>query len=250
MIQRANWVSATSAMPILFNDRRHQGAAEHGDEHIDQHSQNHGNNHVDARFGDGSIAAFVEGEFIHLHVCLHILHYLVETCDLVSADAVLLDRLVGTHAEAGVEIHPGRLLAEGLDAHALGAVQLRNDHQHVEPAALEFILEHCGILPAAIGELGGFVVLEIRHHNAGIVHDGHFLALLLHVHHQKRRQDADGGEQYRHQKGGDKETLFLDFVEIFAGYYDPCLVQIHFSGASPPVTSLMNISFILGISSL
>ena len=235
---------------LLFDHRRHQGATEHGDEHVDKHAEDHGDDHVDAGFGNRSIAALIEGELIHLHICLHIFHYLVQAGYLVTAYAVLLDGLVGTHPEAGVEIHPGRLLAEGLDAHALGAVQLRYYHQHVESAALEFILEHCRILSAAIRELGCLVAFEIGHNDAGIVHHGHLLALLLHIHHQKRRQHADSRKQYRHQESGDEETLFLDFVEIFAGYYDPCFVQIHFSGASPPVTSLMNISFILGISSL
>ena len=103
-------------------------------------------------------------------------------------------------------------------------------------------------LAGTVDVMDGLCILKIGHHDARIVHDRDGLGLLLGGQHYRHDADGQAGHEYGHEQSGDEETLLLDFVKVLAPYDDSYVVQIHF--ASSPVTSLMKMSFILGISSL
>ena len=96
--------------------------------------------------------------------------------------------------------------------------------------------------------MGYVVVREERHHNAGVVYDTHLLGLFLGTQHNERRKDGDGGKQHRCQERDEKETLLFDFIQVFTLNNNSHFTKVHSYSSS--VTSLINMSFIRGITSL
>ena len=127
-------------------------------------------------------------------------------------------------------------------------VEFRDVQQAVIAQVGHMELDRIGHLAGAVDILDGLGILEIWQHYAGSVHHGDGLGLFLGVEHDHHYADGQAGHEYGHEQGRDEETLLLDLVEVLAAYDDSYVVQIHF--ASSPVTSLMKMSFIRGISSL
>ncbi len=85
-------------------------------------------------------------------------------------------------------------------------------------------------------------------HDAGAVNHGDILLPFLRPGHDQSDNYHGRRENQRHKYRGDNEGLLLDAGEIFPRYDSLYYSEIHDYASS--VTSFMNMSFILGISSL
>ena len=90
-------------------------------------------------------------------------------------------------------------------------------------------------------------VCQVRQHDSGFVEHFHRLAFVLAHQHNDRRHDAEQSHQNRHDECDYEEGFLPHPCHVFTGYDYPYIPEFH---SYSSVTSLMNMSFILGTSSL
>ena len=140
---------------------------------------------------------------------------LVQPVDPVGIDPVGLHGVVDPVLDHLGRLHAHGLVGIGRGGHGLrGAVQRRDVQEDVRIELTEAVLHGLRVGLRDLRESQLLRILQLLHHDAGIVDDGDALGVALGPEHNEDHQGVHGREEDRYAEGRQQEGLLLDLVQV------------------------------------
>ena len=151
-----------------------------------------------------------------MDVEVDVFHDLFQARDVIGVDAVRLHGVVDAALDDLGRLHAHGLVGVGGRRHRLGGAVQRGDVQEdVRVILAQPVLDRLGIGFGKLLESNQLGVLELLHHDAGVVDDGDALGIALGLEHHEEHHGIDAGDEDRNAEGGEQEGLLLDLVQVF-----------------------------------
>ena len=151
-----------------------------------------------------------------MDVGMDVFHDLLQAGNVIGVDTVGLHGVVDAVLDGLGRLHAHGLVGVGGRRHGLGgAVQRRDVQEDVRVILAQPVLDRLGIRLGKLREGDQLGVLELLHHDAGVVDDGDALGIALRLEHHEEHHGVHAGEQDRNAESGEQEGLLLDLVQVF-----------------------------------
>ena len=151
-----------------------------------------------------------------MDVGMDVFHDLLQAGNVIGVDTVGLHGVVDAVLDGFGRLHAHGLVGVGGRRHGLGgAVQRRDVQEDVRVILAQPVLDRLGIRLGKLREGDQLGVLELLHHDAGVVDDGDALGIALRLEHHEEHHGVHAREKDRNAESGEQEGLLLDLVQVF-----------------------------------